>query len=432
MTIKRLLAALAATACAGGTAYAADIPPAPEPDSANFVRACDAFGPGYFYIPGTDTCLRIGGYVRSEVQGGDQLYARQSGNRHRNTYAWLSRATLQFSTASETDLGTLRSFMELRSDWAAGADYGSASDDVGGSLRFAYIELGGLRVGLDETAFAHWTGYYGNVMNDDILDPASTRTNTISYTFNAKNGFSAMLGLEQGNNYSDHSDGSPDDLDDNIIGSDSRGYRWENGRWKRRNLSQQMHNYAPNVVGGLKYAQDWGGISTVIGYDSYYGSWAGKLRGDFNLSEKFSVFLMGGYKSMDDYYATDTTYGKNGIKTFTRADGSTYQKRGIYRQVNSIYGDWGGHWAAWTGATYKFRPQTSVNFQAAYNEQRTFATSANISHDIVPGLNVTPEVAYISWNDKYGHQRTYKGDAVVNSLKGKDAVQGTLRLTRSF
>jgi len=401
MTIKSLLTALAATVCAAGfgfgVAYAADAP-VPEPDSANFVRACDAFGPGYFYIPGTDTCLRIGGYVRTEMQGGDQLYAGQSGERHRDTYAWLSRATLQFSTASATDLGTLRSFMELRSDWAAGAEYGSAADDVGGSLRFAYIELGGLRVGLAETAFAYWTGFYGNVMNDNILDPGKNRTNVISYTYSAQNGFSAVLSLEQGNNYSDHKAahyGFEDD--DDTIRGDAHGWRWEHGGWKRRDLSRQTHNYAPQVAAGVKYAQNWGGVSTILGYDSYYGSWAGKLRGDLNLSDKFSVFLMGGYKSMDDYYMPDRTYGKNSVKTFTRADGTTYKKRGIYRQVNSMYGDWGGHWAAWTG------------------------------------LNITPEIAYISWNDNYGHRYTDKeGNGITTSLKGKDAVQGTLRLTRSF
>lgn len=28
-----------------------------------YVRICDAYGTGFFYIPGTDTCLRVGGYV---------------------------------------------------------------------------------------------------------------------------------------------------------------------------------------------------------------------------------------------------------------------------------------------------------------------------------------------------------------------------------
>ncbi|MER8996007.1 porin, partial [Mesorhizobium sp. M0678] len=31
----------------------------------------DVYGSGYFYIPGTETCLRIGGYVRYDISAGD-------------------------------------------------------------------------------------------------------------------------------------------------------------------------------------------------------------------------------------------------------------------------------------------------------------------------------------------------------------------------
>lgn len=434
MKIKSLLAGSAVYFLTAAAAHAAEAAPTAEPTE--FVRACDAYGKGYFYIPGTDTCLRIGGYVRTELQGGDQVYARQAGERHRDTYSWLSRGTLKFHTASETEYGPLRTYMELRSDWKAGAEFGSANDNTGGSLRFAYIELGGLRVGLDETIFAHWTGYYGNVMNDDILDPSNVRTNVISYTYNADNGFSAILGVEQGNNFD--GDGNPQYITnssgDDVVGTgpDKGGYRWENGKWRFKKLSQQTHNYAPYVVGGLKYERNLGSVSAVLGYDSYYSSWAAKLRADLNVTNQFSVFLMGGYKSMDDYYSIDTTYGTNGKKTIgTNSAGKPVKRIGIYRQVNSMYGDWGGDWAVWTGGTYKIKPETSLNFQAAYSDDRTFATAANISHQILPGLNITPEVAYINWNDRYGH-KYIDGTEFRTSMKGKDALQGQLRLQRSF
>jgi len=32
------------------------------------VKVCDAYGAGFFVIPGTDTCVRVGGYVRAEYQ----------------------------------------------------------------------------------------------------------------------------------------------------------------------------------------------------------------------------------------------------------------------------------------------------------------------------------------------------------------------------
>ncbi|KAB2701370.1 porin, partial [Brucella intermedia] len=66
------------------------------------------------------------------------------------------------------------------------------------SLRYAYIQLGGLRVGLDESAFVTFPGYLGDIINDDVVAAGVYRTNLISYTFTGGNGFSAILSLEQG------------------------------------------------------------------------------------------------------------------------------------------------------------------------------------------------------------------------------------------
>ena len=72
MKLKSLLFGSAAVIAAGTGAQAADLPIV-EP--VEYVRICDAFGAGFYYIPGTDTCLKIGGYVRAEshyVFGGDR------------------------------------------------------------------------------------------------------------------------------------------------------------------------------------------------------------------------------------------------------------------------------------------------------------------------------------------------------------------------
>ncbi len=63
MKLKSLLFGSAALLAAGTGAQAADLPVA-EP--VEFVRICDAFGTGFFYIPGTDTCLQISGRIRVE------------------------------------------------------------------------------------------------------------------------------------------------------------------------------------------------------------------------------------------------------------------------------------------------------------------------------------------------------------------------------
>ena len=63
MNIKSLLLGSAAALVAVTGARAADvIVPVEEP--VEYVRVCDVYGTGFYYIPGTETCLKIGGYVR--------------------------------------------------------------------------------------------------------------------------------------------------------------------------------------------------------------------------------------------------------------------------------------------------------------------------------------------------------------------------------
>ena len=65
MNLKSLLLGTAAVMAVSGAAQAADLAIAVEP--IDYVKICDAFGVGYWYIPGTDTCLKVGGYVQLDV-----------------------------------------------------------------------------------------------------------------------------------------------------------------------------------------------------------------------------------------------------------------------------------------------------------------------------------------------------------------------------
>src|ERR1043166_8117309 len=62
--VKSLLLASAAGLAAVGGAQAADLPVKAAP--VEYVKVCSLYGEGFFYIPGTDTCLKIGGWVRVE------------------------------------------------------------------------------------------------------------------------------------------------------------------------------------------------------------------------------------------------------------------------------------------------------------------------------------------------------------------------------
>jgi len=392
--------------------FAADILIA-EPEPVEFVRVCDAYGTGYFYIPGTQTCMRLSGYVRSEIKGGDDVYS-YNGHQSRKTYAWRARGELRFDTVSDTELGSLRTVVELRSQWDDGADR------ITGQLRFGYIDLNGVRAGVNESIFWHWTGYLGKIFNDDVVDPGMYhRTNVLSYTYAADNGFSAILGLEQG------SDNGSDDPGNNYY-RDGRGRRKELGTdieiidgntLRPFRGGSLISTYAPNVLFGAKYAQNWGSVAAVGAYDSEWNTWVGKIRADVHVTDFLSVWLMAGYKGNKDYYAYDDTYTKK------KANGHDY----YYRLHTSQYGDWGGDWALWGGAAYAFTDRTVFNMQLTYDDSSVFSASTNVTHMLVPGLTLVPEVSYVHHGDN-----TKWDDGARVTFQGQDAFQGAIRLQRNF
>ena len=63
--VKSLLLGSAAGLVALTGAQAADLPVKAKP--VEYVKVCSLYGAGFYYIPGTDTCIRIGGHIRAEV-----------------------------------------------------------------------------------------------------------------------------------------------------------------------------------------------------------------------------------------------------------------------------------------------------------------------------------------------------------------------------
>jgi len=384
MKTTNLIASFIATLCLGSAAYGADTPVWPEPDSLQNVSVCDAYGKGYYYIPGTETCLRLHGYIRDTLQGGEDVNGRNiteragtaiyQGSNGRKSWDNSVRFTLRASTASETDLGTLETYAETRFQWDNGTDADST-----GTLQYGYISLGGLRIGLDQSAFVSFVGALGEVNNDDVIRAGGYRTGLISYTYSASNGVSAIVSLEQGNNK---------DTDGNY------GY------------DGTIKGYGPHIISGLKYAQGWGSIIGVAAYDARNESWAGKLRGNLSLTERISLWAMVGYKSNNDTYMDVT------------ADGGQFVGR--VRAIDSFYGQWGGDWAAWGGVVYKMTKSAILNAELAVDGSQTIYTTANVAYELVPGFTVNPEVSYVRRGDRKSLQ------------SGTSSWQGLILFQRTF
>ena len=175
MNIKSLLLGSAAALMAVTGAQAADAVIV-EAEPVEYVRICDAYGAGFFYIPGTETCLKFSGYVRvtyrSHHHHDGDLTALAPTHEHRVRY----RGRLNIDARNETEWGTLRSQLRFQ-----GGDSGAAysaedvfsdgnatfhgSGDAAVGIDRALISLAGFRLGYSDD---YWTtvggyGYFGAV-----------------------------------------------------------------------------------------------------------------------------------------------------------------------------------------------------------------------------------------------------------------------------
>lgn len=351
-------------------AQAGDAIVAAEPEPLEYVRVCDAFGTGFFYIPGTQTCLKIGGYVRFDIGVGnmpdyglgadapddidtDGDGIADTGDGRGDTSFQQARFAFDVDARTDTEYGTLRAYTQLHFNY----DKDATDSYHYVEIEFAFIELGGFRVGMNDSLFSTFPAYAGYVISDDLGVPYGPfETSQIVYTHTGENGFSATGGLEipNGDNNSD---------------------------------------YIPNILAGASLTKDWGALTFIAAYDAVAEEGAAKLRLDLTVNDKLSLFAMAGYSTNDP--------AGTGI-------GNT--------DANNYYAQWNGDWAFWGGANVQVTDKLALYTQASFDADRNFALVADLPYTLVDGFTVTPELAY---RDNF-------------DIPDADAWGGYLRFERTF
>ena len=183
MNIKSLILGSAAALVVGGAAQAADLPVAEPVD---YVKVCDAYGAGYYFIPGTDTCLKISGNVSFEIMQG--FIDHNGDSRDDNLVEFDTDYGLKFTAKEETEIDTLTAVIALE------GSNGTAGGDRTAIIDKAYIQLGGFVAGLTDSFF----GANGGVAYDDF-GIGDKDLDLIGYAFDLGNGVSAGIALEEYN-----------------------------------------------------------------------------------------------------------------------------------------------------------------------------------------------------------------------------------------
>jgi porin-like protein len=222
ITARTLILGSAAGLMAMSGAQAADLPV--KAKAVEYVRICSLYGAGFFYIPGTDTCIKIGGYLRADVtfNGGAHGAPAWNGdlgqqNRYRDYFLARSRLALTVDTRTATEYGVVRTFGQgdfqfqnfgssnpgsATSPLLSGTTLNSALLSTAGggyvAVEYLFIQFAGFTFGKSASAYATpWQGFPGN-LTSSLLGGQNTDTgvNNIQYTFEFGNGVSASIGLD--------------------------------------------------------------------------------------------------------------------------------------------------------------------------------------------------------------------------------------------
>jgi len=220
--VKSLVLGSAATIVALSGAQAADLPV--KAKAVEYVRICSLYGAGFYYIPGTDTCIKIGGYLRADVTihgqnsngplwGGDGA----TNTRYLNQYNDYSRFALTVDTRTATEYGVVRTFGQADFTFSTQGYSGAMSNSsnttgsvlTGGTVNnyagngglgveYAFIQFAGFTFGKSASAYVTpWQGFPGNntaylVGGYDTI----TGINNVQYTAQFGNGVSASIGID--------------------------------------------------------------------------------------------------------------------------------------------------------------------------------------------------------------------------------------------
>ncbi|MBL0404706.1 porin [Microvirga aerilata] len=224
------LGSVAGLAAVAG-AQAADLPVA-KAAAVEYVRVCSTYGAGFFYIPGTETCLKVGGRVRAEYQYLEPQFREDA------SIGFRARARVALDARTATAYGLLRTYIRMEMDRNTGVYNGQAGGfGTSPNIAQAYIQFGGLTAGRTTSFFTN-----GDIPNENITTLRFydyPDVNLLAYTFSFGNGFSATLSLEEGAFAGNRLTG-PSAFDPTV--SVAAGQRW------------------PDLVGNVKYAGTWGSV----------------------------------------------------------------------------------------------------------------------------------------------------------------------------
>ena len=267
---KSVLFATAAGFISVSGAQAADLPVKAKP--VEYVKICSLYGAGFYYIPGTDMCIKVGGYVRTQAEWGSVngvspgtngpsgfatstssgaigTIANGQFDRGSNNFNMTGRGVLTVDARNQSEYGTVRGYIRLGGQ--------SISNGVTTPTFFferAFIQFAGFTAGRTQSFFDIFTTTERFNYNESKTsgDTYNYGVDLVGYTAQFGNGISASVSAE-----------SPHYLATSAVIDGTLGGAFGSNATTATDASG--HNM-PDIVGQLRIDQNWGylGISGAL------------------------------------------------------------------------------------------------------------------------------------------------------------------------
>ncbi|HEY1941242.1 MAG TPA: porin [Roseiarcus sp.] len=463
--MKSLLLGSAATLVVVAGAQAADLPTRKGAPAAEYVKVCHIDGIAGFVIPGSDTCLKITGYLTAQIEGGnlDQGYAYTSGSQlfyvpsnpnprgvqvgnpigngtsGRNEIGYTTRAELEFITKTNTAYGVLTSDIDTQFNYGSGFDNTGAGN---GFINHGFLNWAGITAGKANSFFSFFGGGEGwaNVFSPD--QQGYNQPLLLAYTATFGGGFSATISIQ-----------------DPILTGPSSGATLAGTDEFFFGNSEVLGLRSPDIVGSIDLKQGWGGAH-IAGVahnvrqqslldNSTIDIWGWAIDGGlkFDLSSfgaGDNIQLQGVYSENAIWYSgvSDAMWGENGATN----------GNGIAMPVTDAFSNGNGTWAtpdAWSltalgefhlGPTWSIDPEISY-LQINWSGVNTGLISPNQESWIGGGVIHWDPVPHLDFNLELLYQTTHQSmpaaySAVANGglpwHANTDGLEGRFEITRDF
>ena len=320
------------------------------------MKICSLYGAGFYYMPGTDTCIKIGGFVRAEMNfnARGSFFPVQSANFDDRAYDFehtRARFGISVDARTQTEFGTLRSYLNMTEQ---------VTDDGGGSgvgtwANRGFIQLAGFTAGLSDSFFDFDTMPYTNQTNIIGSTLSGGGTPLFAYTAQFGNGFSASVSAE---------DTTARRTD--LLGTDYAGREW------------------PDFVANLRVDQAWGSAQ-IMGAVHQVRAVGDTATGDHPSDEvgwaagaglKLNVPMLGA----KDYAIAQFTYAEGALNYIGNHLATESLREGYPTVTSTAYGPvydgtWGGTgtdldltkgWSVTAGYEHHWVPNWKTSIYGAY------------------------------------------------------------------